>query len=131
MTVTAIVPDYADRVEVADAPEKFHGNIVVYVHWEQHLSFCAALAFPLPPAMPFGALVERGHQTLLRRPSRCRERNLGQRRLGDRRREEDARSDCIPAGERPRSQVIGALLDPRPHRVGRIGKLTGPQPCTH
>nr|WP_294514285.1 phenol hydroxylase subunit P4 [uncultured Rhodopila sp.] len=57
MTVTAIVPDYADRIETADAPEKFHGNAVIYVHWEEHLSFCSALAFPLPLAMPFGALV--------------------------------------------------------------------------
>ena len=57
MSVIAITPDYADHIELRDAPGNFHGNIVVYTHWEEHLSFCAALAFPLPPAMPFGALV--------------------------------------------------------------------------
>ncbi|MFG1214598.1 phenol hydroxylase subunit P4 [Xanthobacter flavus] len=49
--------EYLDHVTVRDARKNFHGNILVYVHWEEHLSFCAAVAFPLPPAMPFGALV--------------------------------------------------------------------------
>ncbi len=40
-----------------DALENFHGNQLVYLHWEKHLSFCAALAFPLPPQMPFGAIL--------------------------------------------------------------------------
>ena len=40
-----------------DHVDNFHGNRVVYVHWEKHLSFCAAMAFPLPPPMPFAALV--------------------------------------------------------------------------
>lgn len=40
-----------------DRVENFHGNQVVYLHWEKHLSFCAPMAFPLPPPMPFGALV--------------------------------------------------------------------------
>ncbi len=57
MTVTAITPDYVKHIEIRDIQQNFHGNILVYVHWEEHLSFCAALAFPLPPAMPFGALV--------------------------------------------------------------------------
>lgn len=57
MSVTAIIPDYETHTENRDVRAKFHGNIVVYVHWEEHLSFCSALAFPLPPAMPFGALV--------------------------------------------------------------------------
>ncbi|HVZ00153.1 MAG TPA: phenol hydroxylase subunit P4 [Dongiaceae bacterium] len=58
MSVNAITPDYAERVEIRDRQENFHGNQVVYVHWEKHLSFCAALAFPLPPAMPFAALID-------------------------------------------------------------------------
>jgi phenol/toluene 2-monooxygenase (NADH) P4/A4 len=58
MSVVAIQPDYADHTEIRDARANFHGNIVVYVHWEKHLSFCAALAFPLPPDMPFGALID-------------------------------------------------------------------------
>jgi phenol hydroxylase P4 protein len=57
MSVAAITPDYAERVEFRDLEKNFHGNALVYVHWEQHLSFCSALAFPLPLAMPFGALV--------------------------------------------------------------------------
>lgn len=48
---------YESQIEVRDAKANFHGNLIVYVHWEEHLSFCAALAFPLPPGMPFGALV--------------------------------------------------------------------------
>lgn len=55
MAVTALREGYEGRN--LDAVENFHGNIVVYLHWEQHLMFCAALAFPLPPAMPFGAIV--------------------------------------------------------------------------
>lgn len=58
MSVTSLSPDYGNYVDVRDRVENFHGNIVVYVHWEEHLSFCAALAFPLPPAMPFAALVD-------------------------------------------------------------------------
>lgn len=48
---------YEKNIEFRDALKNFHGNMLVYVHWEEHLSFCSALAFPLPPAMPFGALV--------------------------------------------------------------------------
>ncbi len=54
MSVTAI-GDY--RFAPRDAQANFHGNIVVYLHWEGHNSFCAALAFPLPPDMPFGAIL--------------------------------------------------------------------------
>lgn len=55
MTVVALNPGY--RGEVLDAVENFGGNQLVYLHWEQHLMFCAALTFPLPPEMPFGAIV--------------------------------------------------------------------------
>ncbi len=41
-----------------DVQENFNGNQLVYVDWDRHRFFCAALAFPLPPEMPFGALVE-------------------------------------------------------------------------
>lgn len=43
--------------EPKDRIENFHGNQLVYMQWEQHLMFCAPLAFPLPPDMPFGALI--------------------------------------------------------------------------
>ncbi|MCA1998114.1 MAG: phenol hydroxylase subunit P4 [Armatimonadetes bacterium] len=58
MPVAAIEKDYADKVEIRDRVENFHGNQLVYIHWEEHLMFCAALAFPLPPDMPFGGLVK-------------------------------------------------------------------------
>ncbi len=55
MAVVALRPGYTG--EVADREANFHGNRLVYVHWEGHLNYCAPLCFPLPPAMPFGALV--------------------------------------------------------------------------
>lgn len=56
MSVIAREPGYAPPVR--DLVENFHGNILVYVHWEEHLMFCAGFTFPLPPEMPFGALVQ-------------------------------------------------------------------------
>lgn len=44
--------------ESKDRVESFHGNQVVYWHWERHLMFYAAVAMPLPPSMPFGAVVD-------------------------------------------------------------------------
>ena len=64
MALQALSPDYEQKIEYRDLEKNFHGNRVVYVHWEEHLSFCSALAFPLPPDMPFGAFVEaivKGH----------------------------------------------------------------------
>ncbi len=58
MSVTALAPGYEGKIEFRDAEKNFHGNRLVYVHWEQHLSICAALAFPLPPDMPFAAFIE-------------------------------------------------------------------------
>jgi phenol/toluene 2-monooxygenase (NADH) P4/A4 len=58
MSVVAITPDYEKHIEFRDAEKNFHGNRVTYVHWEHHLSFCSAIAFPLPPSMPFGVFVE-------------------------------------------------------------------------
>ena len=46
---------YVDIVK--DKVENFHGNQLVYVSWDDHLIFSAAQAFPLPPEMPFGALI--------------------------------------------------------------------------
>ena len=45
------------RFAAPDRVENFHGNQVVYLHWSKHLSFCAATAYPLPPDMPFGAVI--------------------------------------------------------------------------
>lgn len=54
MAVKAIVADY--RGEVLDALERFHGNQLLYVGWEDHLMFCAPLCFALPPDTPFRRL---------------------------------------------------------------------------
>jgi phenol hydroxylase P4 protein len=43
---------------IADAVENFHGNQLVYVDWFKHRMITAACAFPLPPDMPFGALLQ-------------------------------------------------------------------------
>ena len=56
MSVLAL-KDYPARV--ADGVDKFHGNILIFVGWDQHLMFCAPFAWALPPAMPFGDLVEK------------------------------------------------------------------------
>lgn len=42
---------------VRDKVENFGGNQLVHVSWDDHLLFCAAQCFPLPPEMPFQALV--------------------------------------------------------------------------
>ena len=57
MSVTALEPGYENQVQIRDRVENFHGNQLVYLHWEEHLMFCAALAFPFPPDMPFGAII--------------------------------------------------------------------------
>jgi len=54
MTVTAL-GEY--DFKPADALENFHGNQLVYVGWDKHLMFCSPTAYPLPPDMPFSALV--------------------------------------------------------------------------
>jgi phenol hydroxylase P4 protein len=54
MAVVSLRPGY--RGEPKDVEKNFHGNRVVYFNWEKHLMFCAPIAFPLPPAMPFGAV---------------------------------------------------------------------------
>ena len=55
MTVAAI-KEY--NFPPADSLDKFHGAHLIYVGWDQHLLFCAPYCFPLPPTMPFGAMVE-------------------------------------------------------------------------
>ena len=40
-----------------DTMDKFHGNQLLYIGWEDHLMFCAPFAFPFPPAMRFGDIV--------------------------------------------------------------------------
>lgn len=56
MAVQAAYEGYTGPIP--DAVENFHGNQLVYVGWDEHLMFPFAAAFPLPPQMPFGALVK-------------------------------------------------------------------------
>ena len=55
MALVSLHPGYTGQVR--DLEENFHGNRLLFVNWEHHLMFCAPMALPLPPAMPFGALV--------------------------------------------------------------------------
>ena len=56
MPVHAITDNY--QGEVLDAKANFAGNIIVYFGWDDHLMFCAAKAFPLPPQMTFGDVID-------------------------------------------------------------------------
>ena len=56
MAVVAIKP-YIGAVK--DGADKFHGNQLLYIGWEDHLFFCAPFAFPFPPAMRFGDVIEK------------------------------------------------------------------------
>ena len=56
MAVAAIVENYTG--ERLDAVENFHGNQVLYVSWDYHTMICAPVAFPVPPGMPFGKVIE-------------------------------------------------------------------------
>lgn len=49
---------YDYKATPKDLQENFHGNQLVYIGWDQHLMFCAPVCLPLPPSMPFGALVK-------------------------------------------------------------------------
>lgn len=44
-------------VGTRDNVENFHGNQLVYISWDEHLGVGPANVFPLPPEMPFGALI--------------------------------------------------------------------------
>lgn len=55
MAVQALYENYTGRV--ADAVSHFHGNQLVYVGWDDHMMYPFAAVFPLPPSMPFAALV--------------------------------------------------------------------------
>ena len=39
MALQALSPDYEKHIDYRDAEKNFHGNRVVYVHWEEHLSY--------------------------------------------------------------------------------------------
>ena len=55
MTVKTLNGEYPEKM--MDSVDKFHGNQLVYVGWEDHISICTANCYPLPPQMPFAALM--------------------------------------------------------------------------
>ncbi|MDP6167048.1 MAG: phenol hydroxylase subunit P4 [Gammaproteobacteria bacterium] len=40
-----------------DSEDKFFGNWLIYLCWDNHLMYCAPFCVPLPTNLPFGALV--------------------------------------------------------------------------
>jgi phenol hydroxylase P4 protein len=40
-----------------DSEHLFHGKRLIFLSWENHLMFAAPLCVPLPPTLPFGALI--------------------------------------------------------------------------
>lgn len=56
MAVTAL-KEY--RFAPADTQDKFHGNQLLYVGWDDHLMFCAPFAYCLPPDTRFGDICEK------------------------------------------------------------------------
>ncbi len=55
MSVIALAPGYTG--EIKDSEDRFHGNRLLYINWEDHQMYCSPVCLPLPAAMPFGALV--------------------------------------------------------------------------
>lgn len=56
MPVQAITDNYTGQV--MDARANFGGNLIIYFGWDEHLMFCAPKAFPLPPQMTFGDVID-------------------------------------------------------------------------
>ena len=40
-----------------DTVDKFHGNQLLGIGWDRHLMYATPMCIPVPPQMPFGALV--------------------------------------------------------------------------
>jgi phenol hydroxylase P4 protein len=56
MPVIALHPNY--QGELADAEERFHGQRLLYIGWDDHLMFCSPVCVPVASSMTFGALVD-------------------------------------------------------------------------
>jgi len=54
MTVAAVKPY---RFPAQDTVGKFPAPLL-YIGWDHHMMFCAPFCLPLPPTMPFGALIQ-------------------------------------------------------------------------
>jgi phenol hydroxylase P4 protein len=53
--VMVSIGDYPLRQQ--DDESVFHGKRLIFLCWENHLMYSAPLCVPLPPSLPFGALV--------------------------------------------------------------------------
>jgi phenol/toluene 2-monooxygenase (NADH) P4/A4 len=47
--------DYPLRQQ--DTEDRFYGKRLIFLAWENHLMYAAPFCVPLPPTLPFGALV--------------------------------------------------------------------------
>lgn len=56
MSVISLEPGYTG--EIRDRVENFRGQQLLYIGWDRHLMFCSPHCIPVPPDMPFSALVE-------------------------------------------------------------------------
>lgn len=56
MTVNAIRPGY--HGDMKDTVDKFHGNQILSIGWDRNRLYATPMCIPVPPSMPFGALVE-------------------------------------------------------------------------
>ena len=59
---TAAVPDVLRTaaeypLRQQDLENRFHGKRLIYLCWDNHLMYAAPFCVPLPPTLPFGALV--------------------------------------------------------------------------
>ena len=62
MPVIALNPHY--RGDLADSEDRFHGQRLLYIGWDDHLMFCSPVCVPVAPSMSFGALVDQLLPTL-------------------------------------------------------------------
>lgn len=56
MAVTAL---YDYQYPAADTQDKFHGNLLLHVGWDDHFLFVAPIAFTISPDAKFSDLVEK------------------------------------------------------------------------
>jgi hypothetical protein len=53
--IMVAIGDYPIRQK--DDESLFYGKRLIFLSWENHLMFAAPLCVPLPPTLPFGALI--------------------------------------------------------------------------
>ncbi|BBD79562.1 phenol hydroxylase subunit P4 [Aerosticca soli] len=49
---------YDYKFEPRDRLEHFHGNQLLYLEWQRHLLFAFPMCVPVPPDLPFGAVMK-------------------------------------------------------------------------